>query len=143
MFLREAIDSYLLTCRAATRDGHKIAQEYRPVLTRFAEFACNIPVSELEPIHILMFISAEKIVGIRQGESPSSKTYLRHYKILSQFILWLERQRLAFVDLKPFLLRIMGKEKTDGDENPRPKDQHPPSSGGCWVYNRHFILNTN
>jgi hypothetical protein len=91
-FLSYARKIFLFDCQVAGLDA-QILNAYRDVLGLFIEFTGNIPVKDLTPDHVRLYIN-NLSDGPNEGEEHT-RVVISHYSLIHDWIRWLYAQKFV------------------------------------------------
>lgn len=95
MRLSEAIDGYYLACRV-NNISQKSMTSYQANVNSFLNVVGDMPVNELNPNHIRVFIAHEmERVSLNTGKPLSSESVAKAYAVIRTFCRWLYDQDLT------------------------------------------------
>lgn len=127
--LHHAIQNYYVICRAEGMPA-PTRRITLSALTQLDAYIGDLDVFELEPLHILLFFTAQRIIDLRSGQKVQQAGHFTRYAPLFRFLCWLQANELIDAGLLERLSqsrgmtpRILHSKKT--------KKQHPPDDGGC------------
>jgi hypothetical protein len=90
--LSSARDAYLFDCLVAGEDPQNMTA-YREILSCFIQFTGNIPVKELTPDHVRLYI-ANLSDGPSEGEEHI-RAVINHYTVIHDWVRWLYAQKFV------------------------------------------------
>ncbi len=130
MQLCEAIDTYMIVTRAEGSLSEDLNQT-GVMLSTFLGFTGDMPVAELDNLHVMLFLSTEWVNAKRDGFRYSLRSFLSRYLRLFRFFRWMELEGLVRLDFYQKWRARLHPEDRPGSSTPDlPDEKNPPESGG-------------
>lgn len=125
MQLFEAIHTYLVVIQAEG-SGFDEMESTGSMLNSFLSFTGDLPVAELDNLHIMLYLSTEWVKVKQEGFRYTLRNFLIQYLSLFRFFRWMEIEDLARLDFYR-----KWREKLRPEDKPgMPDQENPPDNGG-------------
>ena len=128
MQLNDAIDTYLIVTKA---EGFEPGQQSQTesLLVSFLDFTGNLPVGELDNLHIMLYLSEEWVEAKHSGRHGSLREFLSRYIHLFRFFRWMEVEGLVTLDFyDSWRKKLRPEDQPTG--HPWSARKNPPQTGG-------------